>query len=161
MECTKCGQQYCGQSKNRLRDRFSNHLGYVRTKKVHQATGHHFNNGGCKIHHMSITVLEKVKTNTLPYRLAREKYYIEKFNLKYRGLNRNGGGWKYFIALQILYFCFVISRTCSSFFLEVTSYHVSMLTLLWLRSDENNVIIVEINNQIKVFKWSMCCGGSF
>ena len=92
VECTKCGQQYCGQSKNRLRDRFSNHLGYVRTKKVHKATGHHFNNGGCKIHHMSITVLEKVKTNTLPYRLTREKYYIEKFNLKYRGLNRNGGG---------------------------------------------------------------------
>ena len=92
VECTKCGQQYCGQSKNRLRDRFSNHLGYVRTKKVHQATGHHFNNGGCKIHHMSITVLEKVKTNTLQYRLTREKYYIEKFNLKYRGLNRNGGG---------------------------------------------------------------------
>ena len=29
VECTKCGQQYCGQSKNRLRNRFSNHLGYV------------------------------------------------------------------------------------------------------------------------------------
>ena len=63
-----------------------------RRKKVHKATGHHFNNGGCKIHHMSITILEKEKTNTLQYRLTREKYYIEKFNLKYRGLNRNGGG---------------------------------------------------------------------
>ena len=92
VDCKNCGQQYCGQTKLRLRDRFSNHLGYVRTKKVHQATGHHFNKGGCKIHHMTITVLEKVKTNTLPYRLAREAYYIEKFNLKYRGLNRNGGG---------------------------------------------------------------------
>ena len=46
---------------------------------------HHFNKVGCKIHHMSITVLEKVKTNnTVPYRLARKAFYIEKFNLKYR-----------------------------------------------------------------------------
>ena len=46
---------------------------------------HHFNKVGCKIHQMSITVLEKVKTNnTVPYRLARKAFYIEKFNLKYR-----------------------------------------------------------------------------
>ena len=51
---------------------------------------HHFNKVGCKIHHMFITVLEKVKTNnTVPYRLARKAFYIEKFNLKYRGFNRN------------------------------------------------------------------------
>ena len=42
VECKKCSQQYIGETKRSLQDRFSDHLGYVRNKKLHKATGQHF-----------------------------------------------------------------------------------------------------------------------
>ena len=67
---------------------------------------HHFNKVGCKIHHMSITVLEKVKTNnTLPYRLARKAFYVEKFRKyrKYRRLIRNAN--RSFLTIYTVFVC--------------------------------------------------------
>ena len=56
---------------------------------------------------MSITVLEKVKTNnTVPYRLARKAFYIEKFNLKYRsyrGFDRNAN--HSFLTIYTVFVC--------------------------------------------------------
>ena len=37
---------------------------------------------------MTISVLEKVKETDTGYRECRESYFIEKFNLKFKGINR-------------------------------------------------------------------------
>ena len=88
IECKKCLDQYIGQSKNSLRGRFLDHLGYARREEVQKATGGHFNNPGHKLADMTISVLEKVKETDTGYRECRESYFIEKFNLKFKGINR-------------------------------------------------------------------------
>ena len=45
IECTKerCKEKYVGETERTIRDRISEHIGYIRTKNASQATGHHFN----------------------------------------------------------------------------------------------------------------------
>ena len=45
IECNieRCQQRYVGETHKKLYDRFSEHLGYVRTKQLSQTTGAHFN----------------------------------------------------------------------------------------------------------------------
>ena len=88
VHCKKCNDQYVGETKNTLKKRFSQHLGYMDNKDFRQATGRHFNLPGHQKSHMSITVLEKIYTDDEAYRKRRESHFIELFNLKYRGMNR-------------------------------------------------------------------------
>ena len=86
VECTKCKDQYIGQTGKTLEKRFKNHLGYVANNT--QATGQHFNQPGHNSSHMTISVLEKVHQKNRHSREVRESQWIEAFNLKYQGMNK-------------------------------------------------------------------------
>ena len=90
--CDKCPQQYIGETERMLKDRFLEHKGYANTNNKTKATGIHFNQKGHSVSNMKITVLEKVFNSNPQFRKQREKMYIQKFNTKYKGLNRNNGG---------------------------------------------------------------------
>ena len=89
IECnlTKCNHKYVGESERSLKDRISEHIGYIKTKNMDKTTGMHFNKPGHSLANMTATVLEKVKSNDIYYRKERETYIIRKFNTFYSGLN--------------------------------------------------------------------------
>ena len=99
--CKKCNNQYIGQTYKSLEDRFKQHLGYVVNNT--QATGQHFNSPGHNSSHMTISVLEKVHQISKLHREQRESHWIERFNLKYKGMNKKSWTllanclWKFFI----------------------------------------------------------------
>ena len=77
--------------------RVNEHKGYVTQhsnllkKGKAKATGHHFNLPGHSESDMRITVVEKVHSRD-PFMLEeREKFYINKFEAKFRGINRKNG----------------------------------------------------------------------
>ena len=55
---------------------------------MEQATGEQFNLPGHSISNMKVTIVERVKKNDDQYRKEREKYFINKCNTFYRGINR-------------------------------------------------------------------------
>ena len=57
--CKKCPQQYIGESERMLRERFSEHKGYVNTRNMSKSTGAHFNLRGHCTSDMEITIIEK------------------------------------------------------------------------------------------------------
>ena len=83
--CLKCNEQYIGQSGREMRQRWKEHLSYVRDNV--RSTGTHFNLPGHDISHMSFSVLEIVRRDSRQYRETREELYIDKFETKYRGMN--------------------------------------------------------------------------
>ena len=80
IECQKqyCKQRYIGETNRELRERISEHRGYIYNKVTSQATGDHFNLPGHS--DMKVMVIEKVKVNDESYRKERESYHIKKFN---------------------------------------------------------------------------------
>ena len=90
--CRKCPQQYIGETERSLRERFSEHKGYVNTQNMTKATGIHFNKKGHSISDMQISIVEKVLNQDPQFRKQREKMYIQKFNSNYKGLNKSNGG---------------------------------------------------------------------
>ena len=88
IECSKCEKRYIGETKRSLKERLSDHRGYVTHQKTDQATGHHFNQPGHDLSNLKIAVLEQVKSEDTLYRKEREKYFINKFNTFYRGINK-------------------------------------------------------------------------
>jgi hypothetical protein len=89
IECdiSKCKQRYIGETDRELKDRISEHIGYVNTNKLDKVTGNHFNQPGHSKSNMKITIIEKVKSEETQYRKEREKFLIRKFNTFYCGLN--------------------------------------------------------------------------
>ena len=87
VQCKKCKDQYIGETKHTLEHRFNQHLGYVRRKETDKATGDHFNKKGHQISDMTITVLEGINSDDPFYRLQREHFWIEKFNVLHKGMN--------------------------------------------------------------------------
>ena len=92
IECTKCKERYIGETKRSLRARLADHRGYVNNQRVDVATGAHFNKPGHGLSNLSITIIEKQKNENDQYRKEREKYFINKFNTHYKGMNKNNGG---------------------------------------------------------------------
>ena len=90
--CKKCPQRYIGETERMLKERFSEHRGYVNTKNLSKTTGAHFNKKGHSISDMEITIIEKLFTEDPQFRKQREKMYIQKFNTRHRGLNKMNGG---------------------------------------------------------------------
>ena len=90
--CKKCPQQYIGETDRCLKERFSEHKGYVNNNMLTKATGAHFNQAGHRISDMEITVIEKIFNPDPQFRKQREKMFINKFNTKYKGINRSSGG---------------------------------------------------------------------
>ena len=73
-----------------LRERISEHRGYIHNKNVTQATGAHFNLLAIAFKansDMKVTILEKVNKHDEAYRKERESYHIRKFDSFYRGIN--------------------------------------------------------------------------
>ena len=83
----KCRKRYIGESERTLKDRISEHIGYVKTHKQGTTTGTHFNEPGHSVANLTATVLERVTSEDIFYRKERETYHIRKFNTCFRGLN--------------------------------------------------------------------------
>ena len=88
LSCEKCKEQYIGETEKTLAVRFRQHRGYVRNKEVEKATGEHFNKPGHTMANMKITILEKMNSQDPQLRKIRESLFIQKFNAKYRCLNK-------------------------------------------------------------------------
>ena len=86
--CKKCKVQYIGESELSIKERFSEHLGYVYNEHLNQATGEHFNSKGHLVADMEVTILEKIFSRDPQVRKERESLFIKKFNSKHKGLNK-------------------------------------------------------------------------
>ena len=64
----RCKEKYIGETDRTIKDRISEHVGYIRTKNTSQATGHHFNLPGHCLSDMKVTGLEKVLKPDSEYR---------------------------------------------------------------------------------------------
>ena len=84
----KFKQKYIGETERTLKERISEHLGYIRNKNITQITGYHFNLPGHSQDNFKVTILEKVMKSDPLYRKERESFLIRKFNTYYQGLNR-------------------------------------------------------------------------
>ena len=86
IQCKKCNQQYIGETKN-FYIRTQKHLSDAKTGKDN-AIGEHFNSPGHSVSDMTFTVIEMLNRTDIQYRKTKESWYIEQWNLKYKGLNR-------------------------------------------------------------------------
>ena len=86
--CDKCKEQYIDETEKSLSVRFRQHRGYVRNKDIEKTTGEHFNKPGHQMADMRITILERLKSSDPQIRKTRESLYIQRFNTKYRGMNK-------------------------------------------------------------------------
>ena len=50
-----------GETERKLKDRISEYVGYINTKKLDQATGHHFNLPGRGLNNMKVTLITEKK----------------------------------------------------------------------------------------------------
>ena len=87
-------EQYIGETGRSIKERFLEHKGYVSNKMLTKATGAHFNQRGHSISDMQITIIEKVFNPDPQFWKQREKMFINKFNTRYKGINKSSGGWK-------------------------------------------------------------------
>ena len=58
---TYCKQKYIGETDRELREKISEHRGYIHNKKLTQATGAYFNLPGHSLSDMKVTILEKTR----------------------------------------------------------------------------------------------------
>ena len=87
--CNMLPMQYIGEKDRLLQLRFSEHRGYVNNRHLKKSTGYHFNLPGHSISTMEVTIVEKLFNLDAKFRKTREKLFIQKFNTKHKGLNRN------------------------------------------------------------------------
>ena len=88
IECDKCKMRYIGETERSLSERISEHKTYIRTKKLNQPTGYHFNLPGHSLDQLKVTVIERITKTSVLYRKERESYIIRKFNTHNRGMNK-------------------------------------------------------------------------
>ena len=81
--------QYIGETERLAKERFREHLGYVRNQQLEKATGWHFNQKGHSLSDMEFTILEKVFSQDPGIRKERESLYIKNFNVKHKGINKS------------------------------------------------------------------------
>ena len=93
-QCKKpnCPQEskntYIGLTTRKFQTRFSEHLGYIKSDKITEPSGEHFNLPGHSISDMKGMVLETVKSNNPFVLRAREALQIQKFDSFRKGLNK-------------------------------------------------------------------------
>ena len=79
---------YIGLTTRKFQTRFSEHLGYIKSDKITEPSGEHFNLPGHSISDMKGMVLETVKSNNPFVLRAREALQIQKFDSFRQGLNK-------------------------------------------------------------------------
>ena len=77
-----------GETEKTLRERIKQHVGYVRNKKLDQATGEHFNLPGHSINDFSVTVVMKIYSSDDRMRKQKEHELINSMGTKHRGMNK-------------------------------------------------------------------------
>ena len=87
----KCKEVYIGETERRLKDRISDHIGYIKNRKIETPTGEHFTQKGHSLSDLQVIILEKVSSQDPLYRKERERYLIRKFNSFYEGMNKSPG----------------------------------------------------------------------
>ena len=92
IEYNKCRLQYIGKTDRSLKERISEHKGYVTRKQLHQAIGAHFNLPGHTVDNMSVMAIQKIHTRGMHYRKELEKEEIANFNKYHKGINKSSGG---------------------------------------------------------------------
>ena len=70
-----------------MKARLSDHRGYINNQVIGATTGDHFNLPGHSLVNMKFTILEQVKKEDESYRKQCEKYFFNKFNTFYGGIN--------------------------------------------------------------------------
>ena len=88
LSCVKCKEQYIGETEKTLSIRFRQHRGYVRNREIEKSTGEHFNKPGHTMADTKITIIEKIRSQDPQLRKVRESLFIQKFNTRYKGLNK-------------------------------------------------------------------------
>ena len=90
IQCKKsrCEEKYIGHTKRIIEFRIADHRGYITNQVISRATGAHFNLPGHSLADLKFTILEQVRYNDEEYRREREKYFINKFDTFYHGINR-------------------------------------------------------------------------
>ena len=101
-QATKFTNRYIGETERTLKDRISEHLGYINTKKINEPAGNHFNLPGHSKSDMKVSILEKVKSYDPQYRKERESLQIRQFNTFHKGLNKK----PYLVVPGLSYGCF-------------------------------------------------------
>ena len=87
--CTKCKDQYIGQTGRPVKERMKEHLRYIKNKMLTEPTGLHFNLPGHDMSMFTFTVLEKCPSiSSRSYREEREEHFIKLFQTKFKGMNR-------------------------------------------------------------------------
>ena len=85
IECSKCGIQYVGRTKNPLQKRFTSHRSDIKNKKQ-TSVAEHFNLPGHSIEDLTIMIIDQ-EDNVKKLR-KRERYWINELKTKAHGLNR-------------------------------------------------------------------------
>ena len=84
----KCRLQYLGKTDGTLKKRFGGHRTDVEKKKD-CSIGRHFNLPGHSVSDMRVCIVEKVHNKNGFFLREREKFYIQKFKTRLKGLNIN------------------------------------------------------------------------
>ena len=88
LECKRCGNRYIGETGRMMKARLSDHRGYINNQVIAVTTGDHFNLPGHSLADLQLIILEQAKKEDETYKKEREKYFINKFNTFYGGMNR-------------------------------------------------------------------------
>ena len=89
INCKKCRMQYVGKSTVEFSTRMGQHRRDVTNLNLHRAVGQHFNLKGHKLSDFECSILEKVHDKDPMVLSVREQYWIRKYNVKYKGINKN------------------------------------------------------------------------
>ena len=89
INCKKCGLQYVGKSKVEFSTRMAQHRGDVTNSRLHKAIGEHFNRKGHKLSDFECSILEKVHDKDPMVLAVKEQYWIRRYNVKHKGINKN------------------------------------------------------------------------
>ena len=81
---------YIGETNILLKSRLPDHCGYVWNNREDTATHYHFISPGHSLSDIRIIALKKNKRKNTMNRIQRETYPINKFNMFYKGINRQG-----------------------------------------------------------------------
>ena len=88
IECSKCGIQYVGMTKNALQTRFTSHRSDIRHEE-NTSVAKHFNQDGHSMEDLTIMIIDQEDSDKKLR--ERERYWIKKLKTKApHGLNRRG-----------------------------------------------------------------------